>query len=64
MKECCASCVWFYVDDDGEELCTVNPPDYKGRYPKVTHNSKCKDYEAINAPSSIMNYETKDARRS
>lgn len=65
MKECCASCVWFFVDDyDGEAYCTVTPPDYKGRYPKVTPSSKCKDYESIDAPSSPTNYETKDIRRS
>ena len=64
MKECCASCVWFFVDDNGDELCTVNPPDYKGRYPRVTLSSKCKDYEYVDAPVSLNNYETKDVRRS
>lgn len=58
-KTCCATCNWFYTDDeDGECYCTVNPPDFKGRYPKISPASRCKDYESAEA----SNYETKDER--
>lgn len=61
MKDCCASCIWFEVDEfDGESYCTVNPPDHKGRYPKVSPQSKCKNYE----DALELDYETKDVRRS
>lgn len=59
MKKTCASCNWFFTDDeDGHCYCTVNPPDYKGRYPRITPDSCCKDYESTEAVS----YETKDER--
>lgn len=62
MKAKCASCIWFYTDEeDGECYCTINPPDWKGRYPRVAPGSKCKDYEAADETSSI--YETKDERQ-
>ena len=50
MKECCASFVWFYVDDYGEELCTVNPPDYKGDTLKLHTIQSAKTTKPLTRP--------------
>ena len=51
----CASCIWMDEDENGSCICTVEPPDYKGRYANTYPDYRCSFYESSNEGE----YETK-----
>ena len=52
----CANCIWMDEDENGSCVCTVEQPDYKGRYSKTYAEYYCSFYESANEG----NFETKD----